>query len=49
MFMQFSMRIIWVLLKPAIHYGLEGLGIESRVGEIFLIRPDRSRVPPTLL
>jgi hypothetical protein len=33
----------------ATRYGLEGPGIESRWGKIFLIYPDRLRGPPILL
>jgi hypothetical protein len=33
----------------AIHYGLDGPGIESRWGEIFRTRPDQPWGPPILL
>jgi hypothetical protein len=33
----------------ATDYGLDGPGIESRWGEIFRTRPDRSGGPPSLL
>jgi hypothetical protein len=33
----------------ATRYGLDGLGIESRWGEIFRTRPDRRWGPPSLL
>jgi hypothetical protein len=33
----------------ATRYGLEGPGIESRLGEIFRTYPDRLRGPPSLL
>jgi hypothetical protein len=33
----------------ATRYGLEGPGIESRLGEIFRTYPDRLRAPPSLL
>ena len=33
----------------ATRYGLDGPGIESRLGEIFRIHPDQPCVPPRLL
>ena len=37
------------VVGKATDYGLDGLGIGSRSGEIFLIRPDRPWGPPSLL
>jgi hypothetical protein len=37
------------VVSVSTRYGLEGLGIESRWGEIFHTYPDRLQGPPSLL
>jgi hypothetical protein len=55
--MLISLNLCWYLIFRsryssvgiATRYGLEGLVIESRWGEIFRTYPDRFRGPPSLL